>query len=453
VSRRPQAGVALITAMIIVIIMGGMAAAFLTLSFSQSKAASNGSEREVALHIAEAGIEDTINKLTGYSFAWLKAGNATPVVPTGNPTPDYMIFAGATVTNIGTVNSGTFSAVVTNTTPGATVVYTGPFAPTAPPNGYLITSAGTRNGLTRTLQVVVGAVDNSQLFKDGLFGDVQVDALGTFFSDGYDSTKGAYASQPKQTWNGISYVDPTGNIGSNGNIITNGSVTVMGNATPGPGGSSGPGGTVYGSTTPAIAPQPLSPAPWDLASESPSNIGTPPTPDKSGNLTFAQTTPGPTVYHVSSLTMTGKTTIQITGQVKIYVDGAIDMGAQSNLQIGVPGSTTDTSKLQLYQNSGANDITINGQAMSGNTTADRFQLYSQTTGTIKFNGGSTVYAAVYAPQATFTNNGGNEFFGAMVAKSMKLTGTAAFHYDENLARLAAPIPDFKILSWVEIPNQ
>jgi hypothetical protein len=123
------------------------------------------------------------------------------------------------------------------------------------------------------------------------------------------------------------------------------------------------------------------------------------------------------------------------------------MNNQMNLNIA------DGAKLTLIQGGpAANDMTINGNAMAGTQSADRFQIRSATTGTIKFNGSSTVYAYMYAPAATFTNNGGNEFFGSMTAKSMKLSGTASFHYDENLANLATPIPDFKIVSWVEIPN-
>ena len=47
------------------------------------------------------------------------------------------------------------------------------------------------------------------------------------------------------------------------------------------------------------------------------------------------------------------------------------------------------------------------------------------------------------------NNGGNEFFGSMVAAKMKLSGTASFHYDEDLANLSNPEPKFKIVSWRE----
>jgi len=457
-SRRSQAGVALLTAMIIVIVVGGMAVAFLTLSFSQASTISNGSEREVALHIAEAGIEDSINKLTAYSYDYVACGNAAPVYPFGSytTTPDQSVIAQNLPIVTGTVNEGTFSAAITRPG-GATPVFAGPFLA----SGYLITSKGTKNKTTRTIETVVAAVDLSSKFKYGLFGDVQVDALGTFFSDGFNSKKpdgsyNAYAATNTYTLpNGSTVMgaDATGNLGSNGNIVTNGSVVVLGNATPGPAGTSGPGGQVTGSTAPAIAPEPLDPVSYPTPSTDPTKfpVGTQTTlnwVDGNSAVTTIGSTLAPTNYHISSFGGGGsKGTLKVTGDVTIYVDGTWDMNAQMNLQID------NGAKLTIYQGPGANDFTINGQSQLGNASADRLQIYSATTGTIKFNGGSNVYAAVYAPQSNFINNGGNQFFGAMVAKSMLLTGNASFHYDENLAKLATPKPTFKILAWSEIPNK
>jgi hypothetical protein len=496
-SRRSQTGVALLTAIIIVIVVGGMAAAFLSLSLAQTKAISTGSDREIALHVAEAGIEDAINKLTGYSIDWVNQGNKEPVWA-GTP-PDYNVIgisapvnslvnvAGGidaqgnlsknkwvnqvnqTATINGTVNGGTYTVAVTSTSAvamvdpaGNTVVFSGPFPPPtgqpdqygyAPRTGYKLISSGTFNGVTRSLQIVTSAVNNANPFQGGLFGDVQVDALGTFFSDGYNSAKGSYASQAKNSYTfpstgkTFTYADTTGSIGSNHNIITNGNVTIMGNSTPGPGSTSGPGGSIWGSTAPATAPTPLQPVTYTV----PAGAASAPSWLNNTGMTLAppagQTS---TTLHMSSFSPTGKGTITVNGNVTLYVDGSFSMNNQQALNI------TAGSSLTIYQGPGANDITINGQAVAGATgsspSASQFQVYSASTGTIKFNGGSQVYAAVYAPQAAFTNNGGNEFFGAMVASTMQLTGTASFHYDENLQLLVKPVPDYKIVSWMEITN-
>lgn len=451
-SRRSQAGVALLTAMIIVIVVGGMAVAFLTLSFSQATTISNGSEREVALHIAEAGIEDSLNKLTAYSYDYIAAGNTNPTYPFGSytSTPDHSVISQNLPIVTGTVNEGIFSAAITRPG-GATPVYAGPFLA----SGYLITSKGTKNKTTRTIETVVGAVDLTSKFKYGLFGDVEVDALGTFFSDGFNSKKpdgtyNAYAATTSYTLpNGSTVMgaNATGSLGSNGNIVTNGSVVVLGNATPGPAGTSGPGGQILGSTAPAIAPEPLDPVTYPSTFPA-GTLTSIPWINGASATTPIGVTGGTSTYHISSFGGGGqKGNLQVNGNVTIYVDGTFDMNAQMNLQIA------DGAKLTIYQGPGANDFTINGQSQLGNASAERLQIYSATTGTIKFNGGSSVYAAVYAPQSNFINNGGNEFYGAMVAKTMKLSGNASFHYDENLAKLSTPKPTFKILAWSEIPNK
>lgn len=439
-ARRSESGVALLTAMIVVIIVGGMAAAFLTLSFSQSTQASLGSEREVALHVAEAGVEDTINKLTAYSQAYAQNNNQTP-----SSSADFMVISNSTPTITGNMNGGTFTATVANPS-GTTPVYQGPYIS----GGYIITSKGVHQKMTRTLEVTVAAVDLTNPFRYGLFGDVSVDAGGSFFADGFDSTKGTYASQPKNTktfsdGKTYSYVDATGNIGSNGAIGVTNNVTVMGNVTPGPGQTSPTAPHISGSTAPAIAPETM-PAP----DYSPPSTGTTSWPSWiNGGITPIGDPLGltPKNYVIDSFDMTGnpKGTLLVQGTVTIWCKGSFKMNSQMNLKIDVG------AKLIIYQQSG--DFTINGQAQVGTADASRFQVYSQTTGTVTFNGGSDVVAAVYAPSSQFKNNGGNAFYGSMVAKTMSLTGTADFHYDENLARLTTPKPVFKIMAWVERTNQ
>src|SRR5687768_3404858 len=229
-SRRSQRGVALLTAAVIVLIVGGTAAAFLMLSFSQSSVIAKSSESEVALHIAEAGIDDALNKLNAYATEWVK----TSTTPLLSPTQyDFMVMSNPSPVVTGNINRGSFSVTVTNSA-GTLPAFQNPFTVS-----YIFVSTGTRDKVQRSIEVVTKAVDLGNRFKDGLFGDVEVDALGTFSSDGFNSTKGSYASQPKNTYTFPSgktstYVNASGNIGSNGNIITGGSAQIMGNATPGP---------------------------------------------------------------------------------------------------------------------------------------------------------------------------------------------------------------------------
>jgi len=431
--RRAQSGVALLTATIIVLIVGGIAAAFLMLSFSQSNVIAKSSDSEVALHIAEAGIDDTLNKLSAYANDWAQK----IVTPT---TSDYIVIANPAPIIKGNVNRGSYVATLEDI-PSTSPVFTTPFTT------FKITSTGTKDKVTRSIEVVTAAVDKSNLFKYGLFGDVTVTAGGTFNSDGYDSSKGTYAAQlaallaaGKGTYKfpdgkSTTYIDATGSIGSNGDIKTGGAAMVMGNANAGPGHTTSGGGDIYGSTTPASTIEALTTQTYTVPSPAPTSWTWTGGPASVGGATD-------TVVHMSTFAPTGPGTLTINGNVTMYVDSGFVMNSKQFIKMA--SGATLTLKV------GAGDIHVNGQAFAGTAHAKDFQIYSPTTGDIQFNGGSNVYAAVYAPKASFTNNGGNQFYGAMVASTMKLNGTAYFHYDEDLAKLSTPKPEFVVLSWREI---
>ncbi len=434
-ARRKQSGVALITTMIIVMIAAGMAAAFLSLAFAQSNNIGKASRGEIALHVAEAGIDDAINKLNAYAIDFVANGSKAPTYT--SPIPDYAEIQNPSPAFKGSMNQGTYVVTLANTA-GTSPAFVDPFS-----TNYLIHSTGRHGAQVQNLEVITSAIDNGNLFKYGLFGDVVVDAGGTFTSDGYKSSGGPYNATQTHTFpdgKTVKYANATGSLGSNGNIITGGNAMVMGNATPGPGGSISGGGNVSGSTTPAPATENLEPVsyPKDFT-------GIPSATWASGDLTLAGGAVGsPVSYHAADLNPTGKGTFTVKGDVVLYVDGDFNMNNQQAIVIETGG------KLTIKQGPGSGNIHINGQAFAGTAKAADFQVYSASSGDIQFNGGSTVYAAVYAPQATFTNNGGNEFFGSMVASTMKLKGTASFHYDEDLAKLSTPKPQFKIISWRKV---
>jgi type II secretory pathway pseudopilin PulG len=446
-SRRSESGVALLTATVIVLIVGGIAAAFLMLSFSQSSVIAKSSESEIALHIAEAGIDDSLNQLQAYADEWVKT-SAVPdwtLPPWSGTKPDFAVYADPVPIVTGKVNRGSYSVSITNKPTAAPVGTPFTTAVTTPFATFIIISTGTKDKVVRNIEVVTKATDLGQLFPKGLFGDVEVDALGTFSSDGYDSAKGSYASQTKQTYTFPSgktatYVNSTGSIGSNGNIITGGSAQIMGDANPGPGKTLTGGADVFGSTTPSPTTAPLTPVTYTVP---PTALGY---SWSSGDSALVGGAVGkPVSYHSSTgLNPTGKGKLTITGEVVLFIDAEFNMNNQQSIEMA-PGA-----KLTIYQGPGANDLHINGQAFVGGGQAKDFQIFSASTGDIRFNGGSEVYAAVYAPNAFFTNNGGNQFYGAMVASKMKLSGTAYFHYDEDLAKMTSPKPQYTVLSWREI---
>jgi len=149
-------------------------------------------------------------------------------------------------------------------------------------------------------------------------------------------------------------------------------------------------------------------------------------------------------YEMSSLTMsskdrmaiTGDTTLMVNGDVKML--GSIDIMPGGSLKIYVAGAKAD------FGGSG-----INNTGKAGN-----FQYYglpSNTSLTLPSNG--DIACAIYAPSADFKLGGGGSavinFSGACVTKTIKVNGHYKFHFDEALMK-SGPWQDYVITSWVEL---
>jgi hypothetical protein len=128
--------------------------------------------------------------------------------------------------------------------------------------------------------------------------------------------------------------------------------------------------------------------------------------------------------------------IYIDGDVLVYVPSTalVNMTGQDLLYIA-PGA-----RLLLFVNVPAVHIGGNGIANASGNALDfiYFGLPSNTNISLTIN--ATNLATVYCPQADLTlsdrgiNTNAFDFFGAMIAKSIKLNGKFNFHFDENLRR-------------------
>ena len=81
-----------------------------------------------------------------------------------------------------------------------------------------------------------------------------------------------------------------------------------------------------------------------------------------------------------------------------------------------------------------------------------FQIWgTKTSGTqsISIAGNGVLSAIVYAPQGDTTIVGNGDVMGSIVADVIKVTGNAAFHYDESLANFGDNTP-FGISRWREL---
>ena len=105
-------------------------------------------------------------------------------------------------------------------------------------------------------------------------------------------------------------------------------------------------------------------------------------------------------YYFNDVTLSGQATLNITGAVKIYATG------------------------NLYRGGG---VTVN--VNSG--IAKNLQVY-MTGGTANITSYNDFYGVIYGPNTDMTLDGNADLFGAVVGKTLTVTGSGHAHYDEAL---------------------
>jgi Tfp pilus assembly protein PilX len=123
-----------------------------------------------------------------------------------------------------------------------------------------------------------------------------------------------------------------------------------------------------------------------------------------------------------------------------------------------------TSKLIIYT---AGDVKVTGQGIANGvdgtdsgTSIDahevgqpaNFQIWGTKTSSpmqdIQIAGNGALSGIVYAPFGSVTINGNGAVCGSVVANDIKVTGNAAFHYDESLGRFGGN--PFRVAAWREL---
>lgn len=417
--RHRERGSALIVAVVVVLILVGMAVAFIILSADQSEGTTDNVLRTQAFYVAEAGANAAIDEVRSGIDA---GGDGLGVVaPTAH-------------------GGGTYS-VTADLVAGAIVTPVGPATPVpgAGNNEIRLTATGTYQGVSRRVEVAL-SLDTLNLFDSGLFGDESLDVSGTVVTDSYDSSAGTYASQATNVdGDGNAYANEDGDIGSNGDIAVGGTSFIHGDSVAGPGDATtlGENAEVSGSTTPASQETPLPPVEY----APPPGPATPYRESGSG----AAPPLGTGTYHYSTFDLGGSVTLDVTGDVVLYVDGDFTMGGTAAINIQ-PGAT-----LTIYQGPGDHDFSAGG---TGFVNADglptNLQVYSAAAGDVSIGGTADFYGAVYAPEADVTLLGTADTYGAFVGNTVKTVGTSSFHYDEALGGIGGGAPTYALISWQEL---
>jgi len=285
----------------------------------------------------------------------------------------------------------------------------------------------TSTGASAKIEVVLGPQPFSP-FSFAAFGDKWVDMSGGLaYTDSYDSSVAPWTGEGNMQ---------NGDVGTNS--IDNGDLNVgngniYGDAIAGAGGdpntviSSGPKGNITGSET--VLPEPfLMPSVTDPGHET--SVGV-----LSGDQTISTDT------RVDSISLASKSTITISGDVTLYVDGDIHISGQAMIDILVGSSLT------IYA-SGA--IHMAGQGIVNKNIRPENLIIYGTDGCsdVHFSGQADLYGAIYAPEANFDFSGQADIYGSMIGDTVDISGQGVIHYDENLKNLGSgTVSGFKVVSW------
>jgi hypothetical protein len=248
-----------------------------------------------------------------------------------------------------------------------------------------------------------------------LVGIEWVDVPGGPTTDSFRSNEGSYAGQaPRQN----------GSICSDGPIALDGNPIVNGDGNPGRGQQTTLSGSsiLTGNTSPRLRPlnmPDVDASPYEFNNDN----ATLPYIQKGNSLVSPIDSDGnflidagktydmpPGTYYFNDMTLTGKSTLNITGPTTIYLTGNLDTSGGYLIN-----TTAIASNLEILMQGGPGSTAIVTSA-------------------------SDLYAVVYAPQTYVETRGGADFFGAVVGQTLYVTGDGDIHYDENLNLGSVDIP-------------
>ena len=108
----------------------------------------------------------------------------------------------------------------------------------------------------------------------------------------------------------------------------------------------------------------------------------------------------PGTYYLRNVILNGGSTLNISGLTKIYISGTLKRAGGCT----VNNSTKIAANLEIYSTGGTIDVTSD----------------------------NPFYGVIYAPHSRVTVNASSDLFGAIVGRTLKISGTAGGHYDEAL---------------------
>lgn len=413
-SRSSRTGSILVVAICTTAIIGVALLSYMQITSNQHRMAVRSQVWNACIPIAEAGIEEALTHCTRNFLANL---NTSGWELHGN---NYV--------KENKVGAGEYRVTISQTKP------------------FEINSVGTlplsggRQGISRKVRVIT---ENRGVFSGAMVLKSFVDLNGNnILTDSYDSRDSAKSTDqrydPKKAGDKGDIACTTGIRNSTvkvGNANIWGKLFTGATATP----TCGPNGAVGSVAWHRAGTSGIEPG-W---ARSDFNLSfpdiTPPFADGSGFEPLPGEPLGNTKYEIRG-DWTGK--VRVTGQATVYVHGDIKFSSTDSLEIDAGAS------LKVYS-AGASAVFTT--VLNANAMATNFLYYGLPSNkSVEFKGsGSKVTGGIYAPQANIVLNGGSELFGAIVADSCTMNGSAKVHYDEAL-KFELPIAGFVVNRWDEL---
>lgn len=436
-SRVRQRGAVLIVALLLSALIAVALASYLSLNLNSSRLAQRSFNGFAALNLAEAGTEEAVwslNRALGTDKSswddWTKNGAAA-----------WRKFSNF---DFGRNVSGSVKVYVDAYNPG----------PSARPKILAQSSVGGTGGahVEKLLEVTLR---RRSLFANGLVAKETLAFAGAVASvDSWNSDPDNNPITPPVPYSASVRKD-NGTVGSvavvNNAVLIN-QANIWGYVATGGGAPQvGSGGTVRGEDT---APDVLI---------DPRRVSTDFNADFDNLLAPSDTIPLPVIpavlgvagaktkWRSAALRLSGRDTLTVLGDVTLVLTA--DLGDAISLTGSSSIIVPDGSSLTLWV---SGDVKIAGNGLiNANVQPLKAQLFG-TSATpagqdIQITGNGRLACVIYAPNGHVSINGNGDVLGSVVARSIRITGNAAFHYDESLANRDSDQP-FSISKWRELTS-
>jgi len=399
--RHKQKGYVLILAVIVMAVLLYFSAMYLNFFQAEHRIAMNNEQKLIATEAANAGIEDAVYYIQSDS-SW-NTGLSDVTLP----------HSGAKYTV--TFSKSLSLPYSTNNSKGSATV-TGYNGRQVPPGFIHIVSNGFF-GRNSDVQEALLSTGSSPYFTAGTFVRENITVSGSHFFDSYDSSKGDYYSTVSTTGG-----DVRTNSAATSALVFNGYADVRGNIIAGTGGSS----SATLRTNGVINYQKFATAaPTDFSFPNPT-VGTSKGSFKVSAYNVLTLPPG--TY--DSIDIKGASVITLTDGDYV-IKGTLDIGASANIKIA------QGSKVRIYVLGESMDFS--GSCFTNNTQIPgNLLLFGGPNCTsVSMSGYGNQYVGLYAPNADLKISGSMDLYGALVGKSLDLSGYSFFHYDRALGSISS----------------